>query len=264
VEAGVGGAEACDWAAPWFAAWRDAGQRVWSEWKRQPPPQSLHTALNAAQAARRGEPAVRFVPQEELPRAEAYEAHIFRTGTCPTRENLHDFFNGLCWLQFPQSKLALNRLQAAEIQRSGTSGPRGRVRDAITVFDENGALLWAPDGLWSALLARDWRRLFVQDRGLWRDARLVIFGHALLEKLVAPRKDLTAHVWIHPMPRPLSEDAAEWDRELAAQLTASVLAQKPFTPLPVMGIPGWCAENQNFSFYDESLVFRPAGRQKNI
>jgi len=26
--------------------------------------------------------------------------------------------------------------------------------------------------------------------------------------------------------------------------------------LPVLGVPGWCHENENFSFYDDSLVFR--------
>ena len=29
------------------------------------------------------------------------------------------------------------------------------------------------------------------------------------------------------------------DRWLAGQLTAERLAAKPFTPLPVLGIPGW-------------------------
>jgi hypothetical protein len=114
------------------------------------------------------------------------------------------------------------------------------VRDAITIFDENGAFFDAPQALWEALLARDWRRLFVDLRPLWHEAKLVVFGHALLEKLLAPRKDLTAHVWCGPR-----------------EFTRERLAAKPFTPLPLMGIPGWCAENQNFSFYDDSLVFRP-------
>jgi len=39
--------------------------------------------------------------------------------------------------------------------------------------------------------------------------------------------------------------------------TEAWLAGKPFTPLPVLGVPGWWAGNENFSFYDDSLVFRP-------
>src|SRR5258708_36259316 len=39
-------------------------------------------------------------------------------------------------------------------------------------------------------------------------------------------------------------------------LGADTLACKPFAPLPVLGVPGWWRENENFSFYDDSLVFR--------
>ena len=69
-----------------------------------------------------------------------------------------------------------------------------------------------------------------------------------------PRKDLTAHVWAAPC---ALADLAGVDAWLAGEATAERLAAKPFTPLPVMGIPGWCAQNENFSFYDDSLVFRP-------
>src|SRR2546427_7152514 len=34
-------------------------------------------------------------------------------------------------------------------------------------------------------------------------------------------------------------------------LGADTLACKPFAPLPVLGVPGWWRENENFSFYDE-------------
>jgi hypothetical protein len=50
---------------------------------------------------------------------------------------------------------------------------------------------------------------------------------------------------------------ADLDRWLSGQCSAGVLARKPFTPLPVLGVPGWCAGSENFSFYDDSLVFRP-------
>jgi hypothetical protein len=222
--------EKIDWAAPWYAPWRETGAPVWRAWRSQ----SLHTALNGA-----GEAAVRFVPQVELPDAEPYESFIFRTHTVPTRENAHDFFNGLAWLKFPAEKAALNRLQAGEIERGGVAGARGPVRDAITVFDENGAFLDAPEPLWDALLARDWKLLFIDLRPLWNEASVTIFGHAMLEKLLSPRKDLTAHVWTGPR-----------------EFTADRLAAKPFAPLPLMGIPGWHRGSETFSFYDDPLVFR--------
>jgi hypothetical protein len=94
----------------------------------------------------------------------------------------------------------------------------------------------------------------VELRPLWREARLLVFGHALLEQLLAPRKGLTAHVWWVNAAMNLGATADTW---LAAQCTAEALAAKPFTPLPVLGVPGWRAGNENFSFYDDSLVFRP-------
>ena len=33
--------------------------------------------------------------------------------------------------------------------------------------------------------------------------------------------------------------------------------EKLFTPLPLLGIPGWCAGNADVCFYDDAQVFRP-------
>jgi hypothetical protein len=234
------------WAAPWYAPWREPGEALASRIAAGTPP---HDALNAP-----GTAPVRFVAQDALPPATAYEQFIFATRQCPVRPGLHDFFNGLVWLRFPQAKAALNGLQAQQIAQAGIGARRGPVRDAITVFDENGALLAAAPPLWEALVAREWRRLFVELRPLWREARLLVFGHALLEQLATPRKGLTAHVWLADA---ALESGAAADAWLAARCTAPVLAGKPFTPLPVLGVPGWWPENENFSFYDDSLVFRP-------
>lgn len=236
---------AVDWTQPWYAPWRAAGEAPADAIAGGAAP---HEALNAARAA------VRFVPQQALPPGTPYEQFIFDTRQCPVRPGLHDFFNALVWLEFPRSKAALNRLQAQEIARHGIRARRGPVRDAITVFDENGALLQAPAPLWRALEARAWRELFVELRPLWRQARLLVFGHALLEQLAMARKGLTAHVWRGDS---AIDSLAAADAWLAERCTAEVLAAKPFTPLPVLGVPGWWPENENFSFYDDSLVFRP-------
>ncbi len=244
------GLSALDWSAPWYAPWRDAGQAVTARIARGLP---AHEALNL----QGGDPPVRFVPQQALPADVAYERFIFEQRQCPTREGLHDVFNGLCWLQFPQSKRQLNALQAAQIAAHGVGAVRGPVRDAVTVFDENGALLDAPAPLWEALVARQWRRLFIDLRPLWAQARLVVFGHALLEKLVAPRKDMTAHLWHAPAPLARLGQADAW---LAAACTGERLGAKPFVPLPVLGVPGWWPANEEVAFYDDERVFRPARR----
>lgn len=235
-----------DWDRPWLAPWREPGERV---------AQAIaagvlcHEALNREPAAPR-----RFVPQSDLPDGQAYEQFIFETGSVPTRDNLHDFFNGLCWMRFPLTKKKLNQLQAAEIAAAGVVPLRGPVRDALTVFDENAAFLSAPPPLWDALVERDWQRLFVDLRPLWQQAQLVLFGHALLEKLVYPRKPITAHIY---RAQPAMNFIADLDAWVAADLSADKLAAKPFVPLPVLGVPGWWPDNENFSFYDDSFVFRP-------
>jgi hypothetical protein len=173
----------------------------------------------------------------------------------PTRDGLHDFFNGLCWLKFPQTKIKLNQLQAAQIAQTGIQPVRGPARDALTVFDENSAVLQAPDALWEALQAKDWHRLFVTLRPLWQEAQLILFGHALVEKLVSPRKSMTAHVY---RAQAASNSIADIDAWLAADLSAEKLAGKPFAHLPVLGVPGWWAANEDPGFYADISVFRPA------
>lgn len=206
---------------------------------------SVATALNAACE---DTATVRFVEHAALPSGEAYESFIRRTGCVPTRENLHDLFNGLMWLSYPRTKARLNELQAEHIAANGIGGTRGPLRDALTLFDENAAILQAPPPLAEALHARDWETLFVGERDAWRSTRLVVFGHALLEKLMQPRKSITAHVWLVAEP---SDDA------IASSLEPMQLAAKPFLPLPVLGVPGWSDANEDPSFYADADVFRP-------
>lgn len=239
------GLEDIRWDAPWLAPYRALGE---------PLAQAVNAGGRCDEVLNVTGAPVRFVPQAALPPGMAYEQFIFETCQVPTRDGLHDFFNGLVWLHFPQTKRRLNQLQAAQIAADGVQAVRGPVRDAITVFDENAALLQAPDVLWQALVARHWEHLFVGLRPLWAQAGLTLFGHALLEKLVRPRKAITVHVYRVP----LDLRACALDRWLAQDLQAERLAAKPFVPLPLLGIPGWWPANEDVAFYDDAQVFRPA------
>ena len=238
-----------EWSAPWLAPYAELGQRVAGQVAAG---LSSAEALNGALAPR--STPVRFVPQSDLPAGVAYESYIFDSDCCPTREGLHDFFNGLAWLLFPQTKRRLNHLHVAQISQTGIQPVRGPARDALTVFDENAAFFQGPDALWNALAAKDWHRLFVTLRPLWQEAHLVLFGHALLEKLVYARKPITAHVF---RAQAATNSIADMDAWVAAQLTAEMLATKPFAHLPVLGVPGWWPENADPAFYADTSVFRP-------
>ena len=239
-----------NWLQPWLAAFAATGQGVTHHAGES---SGVYDALNTSQGA-----PVRFVPQSDLPDGQAYEQFIFDTQSVPTRDNLHDFFNGLCWLTFPQTKKKLNQLQAAQLAMDGIQQTRGPVRDALTLFDENAAFLLAPQPLWDALIAKDWLRLFIELRPRWQDAQLVLFGHALLEKLVSPRKPITAHIY---RAQPAINSIADLDAWIAGDISAEKLASKPFVPLPVLGVPGWWAENEKLSFYEDILVFRSKNKK---
>lgn len=240
-----------DWQAPWWLPVRRVGAAALKSWQGGA---SVAQALNACATA---ELPVRFVAQTELPPGVAYEQHIFDTRRVPTRDNPHDFFNGLIWHTLPRSKARLNAVQASEIARRGIGARRGPVRDAATLFDENAALLHAPDALWQALAERRWGELFGPLRPLWAQASVLVFGHAALEKLVMPYKSITAHVWRVGQPFDPAGDLSALDAWLAADLQADKLAGKPFAALPLLGVPGWWGDNERPGFYRDDTVFRP-------
>jgi hypothetical protein len=106
------------------------------------------------------------------------------------------------------------------------------------------------------LQARDWLRLFVDLREQWKQVHIVLFGHALLEKLVTPYKSITGHVYrvdsdVNP------HDEAALDAWLVQDLQPAKLATKPYEPLPVLGVPRWWSANAERAYYEDTNVFRP-------
>jgi hypothetical protein len=243
------------WQAPWWQPWRKLGQQVMA---RMQAGEAVYEALNACAVAS----AIHFVPQSALPEGAAYEAFIFETKTVPTRDNLHDFFNGLAWLRFPRIKARLNALQYEEISKHGVQPLRGAVRDALTLFDENAAFLCAERHapVIAALRERDWHAAFQTHRALLVAHPPVLFGHALLEKLVSPYKSVTAHVF--PAQSALDsiafDNLCKLDASVADQLSAAALLPKPFVPMQVLGVPRWWVANEDADFYTDRTVFRLA------
>lgn len=222
---------------------------------------------------------LRFVAQDDLPEGMAYETYIATSGGVPTRDNLHDLFNGSIWLTFPKSKALLNRYQAQAIDEAGISGSRGRVRDTITVFDENGAVLvTAQPAIGEALANFDWQNALVQPRALWdhpmqpdanAKAAVYIFGHALLEQLVDPRKPLCAHTLILQVDSAffslaMPQRMAQLDKILAVRLEGvlrdEAVTPRLFSPLPILGVPHYWPDNNQVEFYDDTFVFRSGRR----
>jgi Protein of unknown function (DUF3025) len=258
--------DAIDWSKAWYAplaargrSWHQALVAAPSDWFGV-----LERAAGSLQLATAAHKPLRFVAQSALPAELAYEAHVAATGEVPTRANPHDFFNALIWCAFPRIKAQLNAMQAREIDLHGIQAARGGLRDALTLFDENAVLFASTNPVHAdALRAFDWHTLFVARRAEWaQQVEAVAFGHALLEKLARPYKAITAHAWVVAVPAayfswPLAGRIAWLDQCVAGQLGAALRSPRDLTPLPVLGVPGWWAENTDPGFYADRMVFRP-------
>ena len=223
---------------------------------------------------------IAFVPAALNGRkAASYERQIFAAGAVPTRcGSWHDLFNALVWLSFPRTKAALNALHVAELGGGDGAGPRGRLRDQATLFDEGGMIVACGEQSLGALLRDfEWRSLFCDERArVAASMRFFILGHALLAKALQPYKAMAARAFTvavdpsffsltvlqqlagaallvairHAIIRPIPAARAVGLRALFAK-------RESFTPVPVMGIPGWTDDNRMPGYYDDASVFRP-------
>jgi hypothetical protein len=159
-------------------------------------------------------------------------------------------------------------MRGAPPRAAETSGTRvrGRVRDALTIFDESGAIFASPDeSLLEDLRAFRWKDLFwTKRRSVVENVRVFVFGHALFEKALNAYVGMTAHA----LPLLVAADftAQSTQRQLqivderAAGILAGLTSPQDLSPLPLLGIPGWWTDNERESFYDNTAYFRPARR----
>ena len=195
-----------------------------------------------------------------------YERRVFEFGEVVCRrEDWHDLFNALVWLTFPRSKAAINARHVREMG-SEAPGKRGRARDALTLFDEGGLIVASADADLTRLIREfRWKELFWSRRAqLARDMRFFAFGHALYEKALVPFVGITASALLLDvdetfMSAGLDSQLAAADERVAAVLSSpdSIRTPKDFSPVPVLGVPGWSPLNEDERFYDDAGYFRP-------
>lgn len=196
----------------------------------------------------------------------SYEQRLYARGELEFRErNWHDLFNVLVWLTFPRAKAALNARHHAA-PPSGKTGGRGPVRDALTLFDESGVIVLSVDAeLLSMIREFRWKPLFWGHRSsVIAGMDFLPFGHALCEKALAPYKGITGRGLLLEVSRDFFELTtverwAQIDRRLALHIADPQTLQHTheLAPLPVLGVPGWCAGNEQSAYYDDHDHFRP-------
>ena len=202
-----------------------------------------------------------------------YEPRVFLRGEVQCRAcNWHDYFNALVWLTFPAAKAALNARHYAERVRQRANGAqnRGPAQDTLTLFDEGGVIVATSDPDLVALLTGfEWKQLFWRQRAaVAQHMRFYLFGHALYEKALAPFIGVTGRGVMFGvedafLALPLGAQLSALDARLAAHIgdAARFAATRQLTPVPILGVPGWCADNAREQYYDNADYFRaaPAG-----
>jgi hypothetical protein len=227
----------------------------------------LLTMLPYPVIAMSGKP-IRFVPPiaEDGESTNRYEPRIYEHGEVQTREDSwHDLFNALVWMRFPKAKAAINARHIEQQHLHGLQATRSAVQDAMTLFDESGVIVASSDPTLSQLLLHhEWKTLFWQRRAdVLTHMRFYIFGHALYEKALQPYASMTGKVSVFSVDEnfytnQIDTQLCELDDLLSARLMTEIKSAKDFSPLPIMGVPGWSAENEVESFYDNKDIFRPA------
>ena len=177
-------------------------------------------------------------------------------------DSLHDLLNALVWLTFPKTKRAISEAHVA-LGVNLDPKTRPRRRDVLTVFDESGMIVLSErHDLREMNRSHQWRELFVNHRADFaQHTRPIVFGHGAMEQLGQQlpqvHRGLTVKaLWL---PLPVNTAIVDLDRCLAERIQRgeSLHEAERTVPLPVLGIPGWFAENEAPECYDDLSVFRP-------
>jgi len=204
-----------------------------------------------------------------------YAPRIYLHGEIQTRtKNWHDFFQLLTWFVFPKTKAVINAIhipRAKQRIEDGDAGRRSAIENMLSLFDEGGVVIASCDStLLQLIRGFKWKELFWQRREeLSGRFECITFGHAMYEKALAPYLGMTANAILLDVDeshfaKPMPERLAYIDEQLAAIFTAGEYYTRPhdLNPFPILGMPGWHADNSVEAYFDNCNYFRP-GRRAN-
>ena len=249
--------------APLYAAGSNLPQIGW------PNPETLNALADGAGRVVNAQGLrVRFVAQAAKSKefGQGFEQRAFLKGEVQMRPlDWHDLFNALAWMTFPTTKAVINARHFESLSEA-QSVNRAPVRDAMTLFDEEGVVVVSSDaGLLELVREFRWKELFWKRRDEVRERMsFMLFGHALYHKALDPFIGMTGKAVLLNVPAdfvqlPLNAQVAQADRLLAACMwdRTRMTHGRELSPLPVLGVPGWWNANEQESFYDNTGYFRP-------
>jgi hypothetical protein len=135
----------------------------------------------------------------------------------------------------------------------------------MTLFDEGGVVVAARDRELLQLLENyAWKDLFWLNRSrVIADMRFYLFGHALYEKALNPFTGITGRSLLFEVEAGFFDAPPEvahscLDEMIAGRLADAGTLRSPreLAPVPILGVPGWCADNVRDSYYDNADYFR--------
>jgi len=221
---------------------------------------------------------LRFVAHQpgKLPFEAQYEPRCYLTGEVPTRkDNWHDLFNALVWMTFPKAKAAINARHYHALMQEGSAGnaesgsQRGVVRDVNTLLDESGVLVVYSDPELAGLLRGfKWKELFWKMRVQLRaNMGFYMFGHGLYEKALQPYVGMTGQGLLLAVEQEffgwsLAQQLRHLDDLLTDYLVTPQNCQstRDLSPVPLLGVPGWDADNDRAAYYENTAYFRSGRR----
>ncbi|MDO8349819.1 MAG: DUF3025 domain-containing protein [Gallionella sp.] len=237
----------------------------------------LNALLSAQHIAVQSGRELRFVAQGvgKLAFEAQYEPRCYLTGEVQTRrDNWHDLLNALVWLTYPKAKAAINtRHYHALTNRAAAaegSSERGAVRDTNTLLDESGVIVaYADNELAGLLRSFQWHELFWQQRERVKNSMgFYLFGHGLYEKGLQPYIGMTGQGLLLPVEQDFFSWSVPRQHAHLDTLLADYLADaqhcrstRELSPVPLLGVPGWSADNDCVRYYENTDYFRPGRRE---
>ena len=194
-----------------------------------------------------------------------YDAIVFKEKKIPIRKDvLHDYFNALTWLAFPNSKKKLNKKNFTLLEHNYLSGNKNRPRniDLTTLLDESGIIILTNNSFLASLIRqKKWKTVFWDNRDTVKKSfRFFLFGHSLFEKIMNEYIGTTARALI------IFNESLPFEKITVSnvdQILSDYIDQEFFfknlektVAIPLFAIPGWSNHNEKKEFYQENEYLR--------
>jgi hypothetical protein len=211
--------------------------------------------------------AFRFIEQKKKEKDfyKKYDALVFNEKKIPIRKNIvHDYFNAITWLAFPNAKKKLNKKNFIFLENNYLNGNKNRPRniDLTTLLDESGIIVVTKNSYLASLMEKKkWKTVFWDNRDIVKKSfRFFLFGHSLFEKLMNKYIGTAARALI------ISDESLLLDKitiNNVDQMLSDYIDRDSFfknleksISIPLFAIPGWSNLNEKEEFYQGNEYLR--------